>query len=55
MSFDIEEVDSPKLTRSQWLLMMARASGKSLGAIILEEEKRKETEEFWSDPCWAEP
>lgn len=54
MAFDIEEVDEPKLTKGQWILLMAKASNKDIGTILNEEEQRKAHEEFWSDPCWSE-
>lgn len=55
MGFEIEEVDPAPMRRGELIFLLAKASGKSIGQIILEDAKRAEHAEFWSDPCWSEP
>ncbi len=53
-AFSIEEIDEPKMTKSEWYVFMSRRTGKSIPDLLMEEVKRKEHTEFWSDPCWSE-
>ena len=54
-SFEVEEVEPETLSRARVVLLLAKASGKSIGQIILEDIQRAEHAEFWADPCWSEP